>query len=89
MPYRTKISAGATRTAKCISCSRVQKSISRKKKGEIARDYEEGVYRVCHKLIELGCAESWAAAAGSMFVLRKLRDLPEDFAARFEGRLMP
>ncbi|HLC13421.1 MAG TPA: class I SAM-dependent methyltransferase [Chthoniobacterales bacterium] len=63
--------------------TRAKNLLRRKKKGEIARDYEEGVYRVCHKLIELGCAEPWAAAAGSMFVLRKLRDLPEDFAARF------
>ena len=63
--------------------TRAKNLLRRKKKGEIARDYQEGVYRVCHKLIELGCAEPSAAAAGSMFVLRKLRDLPEDFAERF------
>jgi predicted O-methyltransferase YrrM len=63
--------------------TRAKNRLRKKKKSVIARDFEEGVYRVCHKLIELGCAEPWAAAAGSMFVLKKLRDLPEDFAERF------
>jgi predicted O-methyltransferase YrrM len=63
--------------------TRVKNLLRKERKSEITRDYEEGVYRVCHKLIELSCAEPWVPAAGSMFVLKKLRDLPKDFAERF------
>jgi hypothetical protein len=48
-------------------------------KEEIAPDYSEGVNRVCQHLIDRGVAERWAAAS-SMLVLRKITDLPADFA---------
>lgn len=61
---------------------RLKNALRTNVKSVVARDYEIGVYRVCHKLIECGCAEKWASA-GSMLVLRKLRDLPDDFRDRF------
>jgi predicted O-methyltransferase YrrM len=55
-----------------------------KKKPEIAPDYEVGVFRVCEKLVELGLSKRWGAA-GSMLVLRKIADLPSDFARPTKG----
>lgn len=50
-------------------------------KAEINLGYEVGVFRVCEALINFGLATQWAAA-GSMNVLKKLRDLPFDFSER-------
>jgi SAM-dependent methyltransferase len=52
-----------------------------RKKEAVARDYEAGVYCVCQQLINDGMAAEWGRAS-SMWVLRKLRDLPPDFAQR-------
>ena len=52
-----------------------------RQKPEIAPDYEVGVFRVCEALIKFGLAADWGMAA-SMHVLRKLADLPPDFAER-------
>jgi hypothetical protein len=51
----------------------------RRQKPEIAPDYEHGVFCVCQGLVQLGVAAEWGVA-GSTFVLRKLTDLPGDFA---------
>ncbi|MFL6537798.1 MAG: class I SAM-dependent methyltransferase [Chthoniobacterales bacterium] len=55
------------------------------KKEVMARDYEPGVYCVCQQLIDDGVAIEWGRAS-SMWVLRKLRDLPPDFAERCRTR---
>lgn len=58
---------------------RVKNKFRKRQKPEIAPDYEVGVFKVCEKLMELRLAERWGAA-GSMLVVRKLADLPADFA---------
>jgi predicted O-methyltransferase YrrM len=58
---------------------RVKNKLRKRQKPEVAPDYEPGVFCVCQILIELGIAAEWDAA-GSMFVLRKLKDLPADFS---------
>jgi hypothetical protein len=63
---------------------RLKNKLREKKKPEVAPDYEVGVFRVCEKLIELGLAKRWGAA-GSMLVLRKIDNLPPDFAARVKN----
>ena len=60
---------------------RLKNRIRVRQKPEIAPDYEVGVFRVCEALIEFGLAVPWGAAA-SMHVLRKLGDLPSNFAER-------
>ena len=60
---------------------RVKNKFRRRKKPEIAPDYETGVFAVCETLIELGAANR-SAQAGSMLILRKLGELPIDFAQR-------
>ena len=59
---------------------RFKNRVRKRQKAEIAPAYAHGVFCVCQTLIELGIAAEWDAA-GSMFVLRKLKDLPDDFAA--------
>ena len=58
---------------------RLKNKIRKRQKPEVAPDYEIGVFRVCEKLLELRLAEHWGAA-GSMLVVRKLADLPKNFA---------
>jgi len=58
---------------------RLKNTLRSTRKAEIAPDYAEGVNRVCQHLVDRGLAERWAAAS-SMLVLRKMRDLPDDFA---------
>lgn len=57
----------------------------RRKKDVMARDYEQGVYCVCQELINDGLAAEWGRAS-SMWVLRKLHDLPANFAERCRVR---
>lgn len=57
---------------------RVKNRVRKRHKPEIAPDYAHGVFCVCQSLIELGIGAEWGAA-GSMFVLRKLKELPGDF----------
>ncbi|MFL6582939.1 MAG: class I SAM-dependent methyltransferase [Chthoniobacterales bacterium] len=61
--------------------TRMKNRFRTRQKDEMARDYERGVYRVCSQLIVDGIAAEWGRA-GSMWVLRKLGELPEDFRAR-------
>jgi hypothetical protein len=49
-----------------------------RQKPEVAQDYSVGVNRVCRALVDQGLAEEWGTA-GSMLVMRKRADLPEDF----------
>ena len=58
---------------------RLKNKCRKKQKPEIARAYEPGVLKICDELIRQGLAAKWGAA-GSMLVLRKLADLPTDFA---------
>ena len=58
---------------------RLKNRVRKRQKAEIAPAYAHGVFCVCQSLIELEIATEWGAA-GSMFVLRKLKDLPPDFA---------
>src|SRR4029077_10365919 len=58
---------------------RMKNKFRKRQKPEIAPDYEVGVFKVCEKLMALRFAERWGAA-GSMLVVRKLADLPANFA---------
>ena len=58
---------------------RFKNKFREEKKPEIGLAYEPGVLKVCEELISRGFAEKWRSA-GSMFVLRKLGDLPPDFS---------
>lgn len=58
---------------------RLKNKFRKRQKPEIAPDYEPGVFRVCDELVRQGLATRWRSA-GSMLVLRKLADLPRDFA---------
>jgi Methyltransferase domain len=58
---------------------RFKNHLRKRQKPVIAPAYAHGVFCVCQILIELGIAAEWGAA-GSMFVLRKLKDLPADFS---------
>ena len=58
---------------------RLKNRVRKRHKPEIAPDYAQGVFCVCQSLIESGTADEWGTA-GSMIVLRKLKDLPADFA---------
>jgi hypothetical protein len=58
---------------------RVKNKFRKRQKPEVAPDYEPGVLKVCDELIRQGLAAKWRAA-GSMLVMRKLSDLPENFS---------
>jgi len=58
---------------------RFKNKFREEKKPEIGPAYEPGVLKVCQELIRRGFAEKWRSA-GSMFVLRKLADLPPEFS---------
>ena len=60
---------------------RLKNNFRSEKKPEIAPAYEPGVLKVCEELIRRGLAEKWRATS-SMFVLRKIADLPADFSDR-------
>jgi hypothetical protein len=63
---------------------RFKNKFRKEKKPEIGPAYEPGVLKVCEELIRRGAAEKWGAAS-SMFVLRKLTDLPPDFSERLRA----
>jgi predicted O-methyltransferase YrrM len=58
---------------------RLKNKFRKRQKPEVAPGYEPGVLKVCDELIREGLAAKWGSA-GSMLVLRKLADLPVDFA---------
>jgi predicted O-methyltransferase YrrM len=58
---------------------RLKNKFRKRQKPEVAPGYEPGVLKVCDELIREGLAAKWGSA-GSMLVLRKLADLPFDFA---------
>ena len=58
---------------------RLRNRFRKRQKPEIAPGYEPGIAKVCDELIHQGLAAKWGAA-GSMLVLRKLADLPANFA---------
>ena len=60
---------------------RLKNRFRSRQKPEIAPDYETGVFRVCEALINFELATRWGAAS-SMHVLKKLADLPPDFAEK-------
>jgi predicted O-methyltransferase YrrM len=60
---------------------RLKNKFRKTKKPEIGPAHEPGVLKVCNELIRQGFAEKWGAAA-SMFVLKKIADLPPDFSER-------
>jgi predicted O-methyltransferase YrrM len=51
----------------------------KRRKPEVAPDYEPGVLKVCDELIRQGLATKWRWA-GSMLVVKKLGDLPRNFS---------
>ena len=59
--------------------TRMKNRFRARQKPEVAPDYSAGVFRVCDELVKRGAAAKWNSA-GSMLVLRKLADLPADFA---------
>ena len=59
--------------------TRLKNKFRKRQKPLIAPDYEPGVFRVCEELVRQAAAAKWRSA-GSMLVLRKLTDLPPDFA---------
>ena len=59
--------------------TRLKNKFRKRQKPEVAPDYEPGVKRVCEELVQQGAATKWRSA-GSMLVLKKLTDLPPDFA---------
>lgn len=59
---------------------RLKNCVRKLHKPEIAPAYAHEVFCVCRALVKLGIAAEWGSAS-SMFVLRKLKDLPPDFAA--------
>jgi len=58
---------------------RLKNKFRKRQKPEIGPGYEPGVLKVCDELIRQGLAAKWGSA-GSMLVLRKLADLPQDFS---------
>ena len=58
---------------------RLKNKWRKRQKPEVAPAYEPGVLKVCDELIRRGLAARWGAA-GSMLAVRKLADLPADFA---------
>ena len=65
--------------------TRLKNKFRSRQKPEIAPDYEIGVHRVCQKLLDESVAERWGVA-GSILVLKKLRDLPVDFGRQFSKK---
>ena len=61
--------------------TRLKNKFRVRQKPEIAPAYEFGVFLVCEALIDFGLATRWGAAS-SMYVLKKIGDLPPDFAER-------
>jgi Methyltransferase domain len=59
--------------------TRVKNKFRERQKPEVAPDYAPGVQRVCDELLRQDVASKWGAA-GSMLVLKKLADLPLNFA---------
>ena len=59
--------------------TRLKNKFRKRQKPTVAPDYEPGVQRVCEELVRQGAASKWQSA-GSMLVLKKLADLPRDFA---------
>jgi hypothetical protein len=59
--------------------TRLKNKFRKRQKPEVAPDYEPGVMRVCEELVQQKLAIKWDSA-GSMLVLKKLTDLPRDFA---------
>ena len=58
---------------------RLKNKFRKQQKPEVAPDYEPGVLKVCDELIHQGLAAKWRAA-GSMLVMKKLADLPQNFS---------
>ena len=58
---------------------RLKNKFRKQQKPEIAPAYEPGVLKVCNELVRQGLAAKWGEA-GSMLILRKLADLPPNFA---------
>lgn len=59
--------------------TRLKNKFRKRQKPEVAPDYEPGVRRVCEELVRQGAASKWQSA-GSMLILKKIADLPQDFA---------
>ena len=59
---------------------RSKNKFRKEQKPEIGPAYEPGVLKVCDELIRQGLATKWRSAS-SMLVVRKLANLPPDFAA--------
>ena len=68
----------ADRKLKRVSI-RVKNKFRKRQKPEVAPAYEPGVLKVCDELVRQGLAANWRSA-GSMLVMRKLADLPENFS---------
>jgi predicted O-methyltransferase YrrM len=60
---------------------RLKNFFRREKQPDPLLAYKPGVLRVCRALVDCRVAEPWRSA-GSMWVLRKLTDLPKDFGQR-------
>ena len=58
--------------------TRVKNKFRKRQKPEVAPGYAAGVLRICGELVRQGTAKKWRSA-GSMLVLQKLTDLPQDF----------
>jgi hypothetical protein len=58
---------------------RVKNRFRKRQKPEVAPDYEPGVLKVCDELVRHGLAAKWRSG-GSMLVMRKLSDLPQNFS---------
>ena len=59
--------------------TRLKNKLRKRQKPEVAPDYAPGVLHVCEELVRQGAASKWQSA-GSMLGLKKLADLPRDFA---------
>jgi hypothetical protein len=59
--------------------TRLKNKVRKRQKPEVAPDYEPGVQRVCEELVRQGAASKWQSS-GSMLILKKIADLPQDFA---------
>ncbi len=68
--------------------TRVKNKFRKRQKPEVAPDYAPGVLRVCDELVRQGAANKWRSA-GSMLVLEKLKDLPQDFARTVRENFQP
>jgi predicted O-methyltransferase YrrM len=59
--------------------TRLKNKLRARQKPEVSPGYAPGVLHVCEELVRQGAASKWQSA-GSMLVLKKLADLPRDFA---------